>query len=57
MNENENVLVPLEDLQRILDYVFNREYDSYEDSIKNGIPVENHIYTTYQNLQNCVDSQ
>jgi hypothetical protein len=54
---NENVLVPLEDLQRILDYVFNREYDSYEDSIKNGIPVENHIYTTYQNLQNCVDSQ
>lgn len=57
MNENENVLVPLEDLQRLLDYVFNREYDSYEDSIKEGLSVENHIYTTYQNLQNCVDSQ
>jgi hypothetical protein len=57
MNENENVLVPLEDLQRILDYVFNREYDSYENSIKEGLSVENHIYTVYQNLQNCVDSQ
>jgi len=58
--EMENVLVPKEVLQKLLDYVRVNEEDDYQECVFNDWSkedLEKHIFVSVKQLQDCVDSQ
>ncbi len=53
----DTVLVSREDLQKILNYMVENEYNSYLEHIEQYGSGENHIYSIVNDIQSCVDSQ
>jgi len=56
----ENVLVPKEVLQKLLDYVRVNEEDDYEECVFydwSKEDLEKHIFVSVKQLQDCVDNQ
>ena len=57
IDNTDNVVVPREELQNILDYLYELEQNSYFEFVGSGGNPDNHIFSSVMTIQDCVFSQ